>query len=179
MELNRRNTQCDCRVAGTVLGSIGILISIGCGLLFTYVFLSMGANDFGLAVAAIAVLNCVASIVWIWGISKKKIGFLTASIIWWIVPLCVCLLFLIIYISVSDDNASNTSHKRDSLAQFFESLFNMVAISGTAFCLIFYIVAVVCFIKIRASIRKSRSENLRLGISYTAACTKNPDFHIY
>lgn len=54
MDSNRRNTQCDCRAAGTVLGSIGILMSVGCGLLFTYVFLSMGANDFGLAVGAIA-----------------------------------------------------------------------------------------------------------------------------
>lgn len=54
MDLNRRNTQCDCRAAGTVLGLIGILMSIGCGLLFTYVFLSMGATDFGLAVGAIA-----------------------------------------------------------------------------------------------------------------------------
>lgn len=54
MEFNQRNTQCDCRAAGTVLGSVGILTSIGCGLLFTYIFLSMGATDFGLAVAAIA-----------------------------------------------------------------------------------------------------------------------------
>ena len=48
-----------------------------------------------------------------------------------------------------------------------------------AFCLVFYILAVWCFIKIRAYIKKSRSENLRLGISYTVASTKNPDFHIY
>lgn len=62
---------------------------------------------------------------------QKKIGFLAASLVWWIVPLCICLLFLVIYISVSDENASHTSHSRDALATFFESLFNLVAISGT------------------------------------------------
>lgn len=54
MDYDRQNTQCDCRAAGTVLGSVGVLTSIGCGLLFTYIFFSMGADDFGLAVAAIA-----------------------------------------------------------------------------------------------------------------------------
>lgn len=51
---DRRNARYDCRSAGTVLGAVGILASIGCGLLFTYIFLSMGATEFGLAVGAIS-----------------------------------------------------------------------------------------------------------------------------
>lgn len=62
---------------------------------------------------------------------KKKKGFLVASLVWWLVPLCVCLLFFAVWAHAKMVHPYNELHKKDGSYEFFNKLFKVIAIGGT------------------------------------------------
>ncbi|XP_055307872.1 uncharacterized protein LOC129571997 isoform X2 [Sitodiplosis mosellana] len=151
MENDRRYSRCDFIVIGTILSVVGILTSIVCALCSFMFVLNLsyaGAAEIALGLIVISVLNLIANVIWWLGINNRIIALLVVSMACW----------------------------KDGSYEFFNNLFKLIAIGGTAYWLCFYSVAVWCFIKL---IRKSRWDNQRLGISHAVASAKNDPFNKY
>ncbi|XP_055307873.1 uncharacterized protein LOC129571997 isoform X3 [Sitodiplosis mosellana] len=122
------------------------------------------------------ILNLIANVIWWLGINNRIIALLVVSMACWFVPLCVSLLFFAFWVHNKLVKPYNAFHRKDGSYEFFNNLFKLIAIGGTAYWLCFYSVAVWCFIKL---IRKSRWDNQRLGISHAVASAKNDPFNKY
>ncbi|XP_055304836.1 uncharacterized protein LOC129569723 [Sitodiplosis mosellana] len=122
-----------------------------------------------------AAINFIATVIWFSGIFSSKTAFMAISLTAWALELSLWLFAMLIYttLKVSDKIDVRNKLVRDGLGRAMVKYFDGIAVRGTAFLVIFYLVAVSCYAKLKDSINRHRSEIPRANVVYTAAPTEN------
>ncbi|XP_031634794.1 uncharacterized protein LOC116348073 [Contarinia nasturtii] len=145
---------CNWKVTGMIIGCIEILLSFGLGTIFGAGNLIFGEVQMSIVIFLICFINIVASLIWFRGIALEEIRFLLTSTTWWIVSMCLWLLWMIL------DKISGVE-------------FDGTILFVTVLIVTSHLAAALCFTKLKVVMQGDKSEN-----SYEPALNENKQFDV-
>ncbi|XP_031634785.1 uncharacterized protein LOC116348066 [Contarinia nasturtii] len=156
-----------------VVGCVGVVFNLILFYLWKYDIDALKTESHKFYVAS--AINLMAGIIWFCGIWKNKTALMATSLCWWSLQLSLWLFVILIYLIIIVCRKFDQRLKYDGYIRDIVDVYNVddaMAVRGTAFHVSFYLIAVICYAKLKDAIQKHRLKVPRASVVYTAAPTE-------